>query len=91
MQTEEKANENQKAVMQSLSHFFSDLCFDGEFRNHPEYLNEIFEYLLETEPGNSLPLRIKMLSCIRTSKMLVKALKPFSDQQIEDAFTAVKE
>lgn len=90
MTTEEKTNENQETVMKSLSQFFSDLCFDGEFRNHPEYLTEIFEYLLETESGNSLPLRIKMLSCIRTSKMLAKTLEPFSDKQIETAFAACR-
>lgn len=88
MKTQDKTETN--PVMQSLSQFFSDILFEGEFRNHPEYLSEIFEYLLESEPGNSLPLRIKMLSCIRTSKMLVKALEPFSDKQIEEAFEEIK-
>lgn len=87
MQTENKTAKNE--VMQSISQFVSDICFDGEFKNHPEYLNEIFEYLLESEQGNSLPLRIKMLSCIRTSKMLVKALEPFSDEQIQKACTEI--
>ncbi len=85
MKIENENNENQNKVIESVSKLVSDICFDGEFRNHPEYLNEIFEHLLETEPGNSLPLRIKMLSCIRTSKMLAKALEPFSDEEIQKA------
>ena len=85
MKTENENNESQNKILESLSKFVSDICFDGEFRNHPEHLTEIFEYLLETESGNSLPLRIKMLSCIRTSKMLAKTLEPFSDQEIEKA------
>lgn len=90
MKTENENNTNSKKVIESLSKFVSDICFDGEFRNHPDYLTEIFEYLLETEPGNSLPLRIKMLSCIRTSKMLAKTLEPFSDKEIEDAFSLIR-
>ncbi|KAF2332391.1 hypothetical protein [Flavobacterium ginsenosidimutans] len=87
MTTQNENNASENKVIASLSKFVSDICFDGDFRNHPEYLNEIFEHLLETEPGNSLPLRIKMLSCIRTSKMLVKALEPFTDEEIHKACT----
>ncbi|MCV2485774.1 hypothetical protein OD917_12615 [Flavobacterium sp. SH_e] len=87
MTRENENNASENKVIASLSKFVSDICFDGDFRNHPEYLNEIFEHLLETEPGNSLPLRIKMLSCIRMSKMLVKALEPFTDEQIQKACT----
>lgn len=87
MKTEKENSTNQDKLIESLFEFVSDVSFDGDFRNHPEYLNEIFEHLLETEPGNSLPLRIKMLSCIRTSKMLVKALEPFSNEQIQQMCT----
>ncbi|KAF2083049.1 hypothetical protein [Flavobacterium sharifuzzamanii] len=85
MKTENENNANQNKIIESIARLVSDICFDGEFKNHPEYLNEIFEYLLEAEPGNSRSLRIKMLSCIRTSKMLAKALEPFSDEEIQKA------
>ncbi|MEN2486335.1 hypothetical protein AAYQ05_00930 [Flavobacterium sp. B11] len=85
MKTESESNANQKRVIRSVSKLVSDICFDGEFRKHPEYLTEIFEYLLETEQGNDLSLRIKMLSCIRISVMLAKALHPFSDEEIQKA------
>jgi len=86
MQTENQTTAHAENVMQSLAKFLSDICFDGEFKNHPEYLTELFEYILETEIGNDLQLRMKILSCIRTSKMLVKTLEPFSESEIEEAF-----
>jgi len=85
MKTENENNATQNKIIESVARLVSDLCFDGEFKNHPEYLSEIFEYLLEAEPGNSRELRIKMLSCIRTSKMMAKALESFSDEDIQKA------
>jgi hypothetical protein len=81
--------ENQKPthqdVMPSMAKFLSDLWFEGEFREQPDHLTEIFKIFLETEMGNNLDLRTKMLSCIKTSTMLAKTLEPFSDKQIEKA------
>lgn len=84
-------NENVKTshhdVMPSMAGFLSDLWFEGEFQDHPEQLLEIFELLLETEYGNSQDLRLKMLSCIRTSRKLAKTLEPFTDKQIQKALS----
>ncbi|WP_281634469.1 hypothetical protein [Flavobacterium luteolum] len=85
MKTESESNANQNKIIESIARLISDIGFDGEYKNHTEYLNEIFEHLLETESGDSRSLRIKMLSCIRTSKMLAKALEPFSDEEIQNA------
>jgi len=49
MKTENESNASQNKIIESIARLVSDLCFDGEFKNHPEYLNEIFEHLLETE------------------------------------------
>ena len=85
--------ENQKPthhdVMPSVANFLSNLWLEGEFREQPNYLTEIFEAFLETEIGNDLDLRTKMIGCIKTSKMLAKALEPFSDKQIEKACSKV--
>ncbi|MRX41986.1 hypothetical protein GJU43_22135 [Flavobacterium sp. LC2016-23] len=85
--------ENQKAshqeVVPSVVHFLSDLWFEGDFKEQPLYLQEIFELMLETEFGNDQELRQKMLSCIRTSRNLAETLSPFTDQQIQQAFLAV--
>lgn len=85
--------ENQKPshhdVMPSVANFLSNLWFEGQFRKQPEHLSEIFEALLETEMGDNHDLRAKMLNCIKTSKMLAKALEPFSDKQIEKACKSI--
>lgn len=82
-------NENQKTshkdVMPSVANFLSDLWFEGEFRDQPEYLLEIFELILLTDIANDIDIRIKMISCIKTSRQLAKALEPFTDMQIEKA------
>ncbi|MCV9930211.1 hypothetical protein OIU83_21310 [Flavobacterium sp. LS1R49] len=80
-----KLSHHNDDVMPSVAKFLSALWMEGEFKNQPEYLSEIFENILETEMGNNLDLRTKMISCIKTSKMLAKALEPFSDVQIEKA------
>lgn len=83
--------ENQKTshhdVMPSVANFVSDLWFEGDFKEQPLYLQEIFELLLDTEHGNNLDLRQKMLSCLRTSRNLAKTLSPFSDEEIQKACT----
>lgn len=85
--------ENQKAshqeVVPSVVHFLSNLWFEGDFKEQPLYLQEIFELMLETEFGDNQELRQKMLSCIRTSRNLAETLSPFTDQQIQQAFLAV--
>jgi hypothetical protein len=78
-------------VMLSLAKFLSDLRLEGEFRYQPDYLVEIFEDILKTEIGDDLDLRTKMISCIKTSKMLAKALEQFSDQEIQEACNGIVE
>jgi hypothetical protein len=82
-------SENQKPthhdVMPSVANFLSELWLEVDFREQPEYLTEIFQIILETEIGDSLEIRNRMMSCIKTSQMLAKALEPFSNKQIEKA------
>lgn len=82
-------NQNQmptnNEVMCAVAQFLSALLLEGEYKLQPDYLTEIFENILETETGNDLELRTKMISCIKTSKMLAKTLEPFTDEQIEKA------
>lgn len=85
MQIENETTIQNNDVLLAAAKFLSALWLEGDFRNQPVYLAEIFDNILETEIGNDLDLRTKMIGCIKTSKMLVKALEPFSDQQIENA------
>ncbi len=79
----------QKDVMLSVTNLLSELCFEGNFKEQPFYLQEIFELILETEMGNNLDLRLKMLSCLRTSRILAETLSPFSDRQIQNACNTI--
>ncbi|MFH6945622.1 hypothetical protein [Flavobacterium sp. FlaQc-50] len=88
--TKENQNTSHQDVMLSVANFLSALWFEGEFRDQPDYLNEIFDSILETEMGNNLELRTKMKGCLKTSRMLAKALEPFSEQQIEQACNQIK-
>jgi hypothetical protein len=84
MQTEnEKTSES--AVVTAMAKFLSDLWFEDDFRDQPEYLSEIFETILLTEMGDDLDLRIRMVSSIRTSKLLANALGSFTDKEINNA------
>ena len=83
--TKENEKTSEKAVMTAMAQFLSNLWFEEDFREQPDYLTEIFKIMLESEMGNDLSLRTKMMSCIRTSKMLAKTLEPFSDKQIQKA------
>ena len=85
--------ENQKTshqdVMPSVANFVSDLWFEGDFKEQPLYLQEIFELMLTTEFGDDRDLRLKMLSCLRTSRNLAETLSAFSDKQILKACSNV--
>ncbi len=83
--TRENEKTSEPDVITAMAKFLSDLWFEDDFRDQPEHLSEIFETILLTEMGDDQDLRIKMVSSIRTSKMLAKALEPFSDRQIQDA------
>jgi hypothetical protein len=83
--TREDQKTSHHDVMPSVANFVSDLCFEGNFKEQPLYLQEIFELLLDTEYGNNQDLRQKMLSCLRTSRNLAETLSPFTGRQIEKA------
>jgi len=84
MQTEnEKTSEPD--VIAAMAKFLSDLWFEDDFRDQPEHLSEIFETILLTEMGDHLDLRIKMISSIRTSKLLAETIGCFSDMEINNA------
>ncbi|MCC9017880.1 MULTISPECIES: hypothetical protein [Flavobacterium] len=85
MPKENQSPKDQNNVITAVAQFLSTLWMEGEFRDQPAYLTEIFEEILKTEIGDDLDLRTKMISCIKTSKMLAKALDPFTDQEIEKA------
>jgi len=85
MMQKENEKTSEPDVMCAMAKFLSDLWFEDDFRDQPEHLSEIFETILLTKMGDDQDLRIKMVSSIRTSKMLANALGPFSDTEINNA------
>ncbi|MFH6993002.1 hypothetical protein [Flavobacterium sp. FlaQc-48] len=83
--TKENENTSEFDVMRAMAKFLSDLWFEDDFRDQPEYLSEIFETILLNEMGDDQDLRMKMVSSIRTSKLLASALGSFSDKEISNA------
>ena len=83
------SKENQKPthrdVVPSVINFLSDELFEGDYKEQPLYLQEIFELLMHTEFGDDIHLRQKMLSCLRTSRNLLETLAPFTEKQIQKA------
>lgn len=83
--TIENEQTKETAVMTAMAKFLSDLWFVDDFRDHHEYLSEIFETILLTEMGDDQDLRTRMINSIRTSKMLAETLGQFSDKEINIA------
>ena len=83
--TKENEKTSEPDVMRAMAEFLSNLWYEEDFRDQPEYLSEIFETILLTEMGDDLDLRIRMVSSIRTSKLLANALGSFTDKEINNA------
>jgi hypothetical protein len=83
--TKENEKTSEPDVITAMAKFLSDLWFEDDFRDQPEHLSEIFETILLTEMGDDQDLRIKMVSSIRTSKLLANAIGSFSDTEINNA------
>jgi hypothetical protein len=83
--TRENEKTSEPDVITAMAKFLSDLWFEDDFRDQPEHLSEIFETILLTEMGDDQDLRIKMVSSIRTSKLLANAIGSFSDMEINNA------
>lgn len=84
MQKKENEKTTETAVMTAMAKFLSDLWYEDDFRDQPEHLSEIFETILLDEMGDDQDLRIKMVSSIRTSKLLANAFGSFSDTEINN-------
>lgn len=83
--TRENEKPSEQAVMTAMAKFLSELWDEEDFRDQPEHLSEIFETILVNEIGDDLDLRIKMVSFIRTSKLLANTLGSFTDMEINNA------
>ncbi|KQB41170.1 hypothetical protein [Flavobacterium aquidurense] len=83
--TKENEKTSEPDVITAMAKFLSDIWYEEDFRDQPEYLSEIFETILLNEMGDDQDLRVKMVSSIRISKLLANALGSFSDSEINNA------
>ena len=83
--TKENEKTSEQTVMTAMAKFLLELWYEEDFRDQPEHLSEIFETILVNEMGDDQDLRIKMVSSIRTSKLLASTLGSFSDMEINNA------
>ena len=71
-------------VVASIANFLSSDLLQVEILNLPHELQEIFDCVLDTEYGNSLETRRKMLRFKEIATAFATALEPFTEQEIQD-------
>ena len=74
-----------KDVFPAIAKFIDDAYFAGEIQDLEKNVQEPFELLLDTDYGNSLELRRKMMQAINTIRNFTKALELFTTNQVEEA------
>lgn len=72
-------------VFPALAKFIDDAWFQGEIQDLEKNVQELFELLLDTDYGNSLELRRKMMQAITTIRSFTKVFEPFTPEQVEEA------
>lgn len=68
----------------ALANFLSSDLLQDEIQNLPHELQEIFDCVLDTDYGNCLQTRRKMLRFKELATAFASALQPFSEQEIQD-------
>ncbi len=71
-------------IITAITTFLTSDFLQEEIQNLPTELQELFDMLLDTDYGNSLETRRKMLRIKELATTFASALKPFSEQEIQD-------
>jgi hypothetical protein len=71
-----------KKVLVAVSKLTQELCFMGGMDELQEEMEEICDRLLESEHGNELHIRLKMLKCKEVIKMVSKTIDQFTFEEI---------
>ena len=72
-------------IFLALANFLTSDLLQEEIQNLPHELQEIFDLLLDTEYGNDLQTRRKMLRFKELATIFSKTLAPFSEQEIQES------
>lgn len=80
-------NHSQNDVLFALTQFLSYDLLQEEIQQLPLELQGIFDLVLDTDAGNSLELRRKMLRIKELMTQLAKALEPFTEDQVQQSYS----
>ena len=83
-------NPEKPNVISSIAYFLSNDLLYQEIQNLPHELQEIFDLVLDTDYGNCLITRRKMLRIKELSTTFAKTLAPFSEQEIQESCETIK-
>ena len=71
------------SIAESLSDFLSNDCIHEELINLPNELQNLFDLILDTEYGNCLQTRRKMLRIKEMTFFLANAIPSFSQDEFK--------
>jgi len=77
-------------VIASIAYFLSNDLLHQEIQLIPVDIQELFDLLLDTDYGNCLATRRKMLRIKELSTTFAKTLAPFSEQEIQESCKTIK-
>ena len=78
------------SVIYAITDFLTSDLLQEEIQNLPHDLQQIFDLLLDTDYGNCLGTRRKMLRIKEITTNFAKTLAPFSEQEIQDSCETIK-
>jgi hypothetical protein len=73
------------SVITAVTDFLSSDFLQEEIQTLPNDLQEIFDLVLDTDAGNCLQTRRKMLRIKELAVKFAKTLAPFSENDIEES------
>lgn len=79
------SNPNKPTVISSIVSFLSNDLLYEEIQQLPLDIQEIFDLLLDTDYGNDLLTRRKMLRFKELTVKFAKSLAPFSEKDIQES------
>lgn len=75
----------QNDVLFAITEFLSSDLLQEQIQDFPTELQDIFDLVLETDAGNSLKTRLKMLRIKDFITQFSNTLKPFSEDQVQQS------
>lgn len=72
-------------VIMAITDFLTSDLLQEEIQNLPNELQDIFDMVLDTEYGNCLQTRRKMLRFKEITTTFAKTLAPFSEHEIQES------